>query len=233
MIVEKKDIIELQKHIERRINEMNLSPKPDSAKIFDLNMLDSNISLFLLGAEFRDGPLELTAKDKVIIDALREFKTTAVKEMDISDVAADIALSAKEILDLIENLEEQTANINEKTFAGNVKTRLDQAYEVIRQLTDLKKASKTELKEWQTREIPLPLTNAGKLLGRVKSDKKAAASRENGKKGGRPRKDGTKTAEKAKTARSGAKKPAAKKTAAKTAVKKTATKAATRKSTKK
>ncbi|MCQ2240938.1 hypothetical protein [Treponema sp.] len=230
MIVEKKEIIDLQKHIERKINEMNLSPKPDSAKIFDLNMLDSNISLFLLGAEFKDGPLELTAKDKLIIDALRSFRNSSVKEMDIADVANDIALAATEILDLINMLEDRVAAIPEKIFSDNVKTRLDSAYEAIRQLTELKKTQKQLVKQWQTSEIPLPLTNAGKLLGRVKSEKKAAASRENGKKGGRPRKDGSaaKTAPKKITA-----KKDSVKTKTKTPAKKTSAKTSAKKSTKK
>lgn len=227
MIVEKKEIVELQKYIERKINEMNLSPKPDSAKIFDLNMLDSNISLFLLGAEFRDGPLELTAKDKLIIDALRSFRNTSVKEMDIADVANDIALAATEILDLINMLEDRVAAIPEKTFTDNVKSRLDSAYEAIRQLTELKKTQKQLIKEWQTSEIPLPLTNAGKLLGRVKSEKKAAASRENGKKGGRPRKDGTVKETTAKTTKTATKATA--KTTGKTAAKKSASKTTAKK----
>lgn len=231
MIVEKKEIVELQKYIERKINEMNLSPKPDSAKIFDLNMLDSNISLFLLGAEFRDGPLELTAKDKLIIDALRSFRNSSVKEMDIADVANDIALAATEILDLINMLEDRVAAIPEKTFTDNVKSRLDSAYEAIRQLTELKKTQKQLIKEWQTSEIPLPLTNAGKLLGRVKSEKKAAASRENGKKGGRPRKDGTVKETTAKTTKTATKATA--KTMGKTAAKKSASKTTAKKSTKK
>ncbi len=213
MVVEKKEIIELQKHIERKINEMNLSPKPDSAKIFDLNMLDSNISLFLLGAEFRDGPLELLSKDKLIIDALRAFRNDSVKEMDISDMANDIALATQEILELIDSLEDRVGNIQEKIFVDNVKARLDSAYETLRQLTELKKAQKKVIKEWQTTEIPLPLTNAGRLLGRVKSEKKAAASRENGRKGGRPRKDGGKSSAGKKESPARTKKAAAKTTA--------------------
>ena len=238
MVVEKKEIIELQKHIERKINEMNLSPKPDSAKIFDLNMLDSNISLFLLGAEFRDGPLELLSKDKLIIDALRAFRNDSVKVMDISDMANDIALAAQEILELIDNLEDRVGNIQEKIFTDNVKARLDSAYETLRQLTDLKKAQKKVIKEWQTTEVPLPLTNAGRLLGRARTEKKAAASRENGKKGGRPRKDGAKSSagkeeSTAKTKKSAGTKKAAAKTTGKTAAKKSASKTTAKKSTKK
>ena len=238
MGVEKKEIIELQKHIERKINEMNLSPKPDSAKIFDLNMLDSNISLFLLGAEFRDGPLELLSKDKLIIDALRAFRNDSVKEMDISDMANDIALAAQEILELIDNLEDRVGNIQEKIFTDNVKARLDSAYETLRQLTELKKAQKKVIKEWQTTEVPLPLTNAGRLLGRARTEKKAAASRENGKKGGRPRKDGAKSSagkeeSTAKTKKAAGTKKAAAKTTGKTAAKKSASKTTAKKSTKK
>ena len=75
MTIEKKEIIELQKSVERKIEELQLSAKPDSAQIFDLNMLDSNISLFLLAAEFKDDPLELKPSDKLIIEALKKFRS--------------------------------------------------------------------------------------------------------------------------------------------------------------
>ena len=77
----------------------------------------------------------------------------------------------------------------EKIFCANLKARLDSAYSSIQQIAFLKNEGKKNLKLWQTQEIPLPVSNAGKILGKIKSEKKAAASRANGKKGGRPSKN--------------------------------------------
>lgn len=205
MTIEKKEIIELQKSVERKIEEIQLSAKPDSAQIFDLNMLDSNISLFLLAAEFKDDPVELKPGDKLIIEALKKFRSGSTKEADIETFAKEAATAANEILSLIEQLEDRLEGSSEKIFCANLKARLDDAYSSIQQIAFLKNEGKKTLKLWQTQEIPLPVSNAGTILGKIKSEKKAAASRANGKKGGRPPKN----------SRQPAKKTAAKKTAAK------------------
>lgn len=189
MTVEKSEIIELQKFIERKLRELNLQANPDSARIFDLNMLDSNISLFLLSAEFREGPLELKASDKMIMEALKNFRSSSTDVIDPYTFVHEIAIGAQEILDLLLKLEERVENFPEKTLAKNLGARFDAAEEAIRQVAALKQAAKKIIKDWQTEEIPLPLTNAGKILGKCRSDKKAAASRANGLKGGRPRKE--------------------------------------------
>ena len=189
MTIEKKEIIELQKSVERKIEELQLSAKPDSAQIFDLNMLDSNISLFLLAAEFKDDPLELKPSDKLIIEALKKFRSGSTKEIDIETFAKEAATAANEILSLIDQFEERIEDSTEKIFCANLKARLDSAYSSIQQIAFLKNEGKKNLKLWQTQEIPLPVSNAGKLLGKIKSEKKAAASRANGKKGGRPSKN--------------------------------------------
>ncbi|WP_296028316.1 hypothetical protein [uncultured Treponema sp.] len=204
MTIEKKEIIELQKSVERKIEELQLSAKPDSAQIFDLNMLDSNISLFLLAAEFKDDPVELKPSDKLIIEALKKFRSNSTKEIDIETFAKEAATAANEILSLIDQFEEQIEDSTEKIFCANLKARLDSAYSSIQQIAFLKNEGKKNLKLWQTQEIPLPVSNAGKILGKIKSEKKAAASRANGKKGGRPSKNPQQT-----------KKAAAKKTTAK------------------
>ena len=187
MTIEKKEIIELQKSVERKIEELQLSAKPDSAQIFDLNMLDSNISLFLLAAEFKDDPLELKPSDKLIIEALKKFRSGSTKE--IETFAKEAATAANEILSLIDQFEERIEDSTEKIFCANLKARLDSAYSSIQQIAFLKNEGKKNLKLWQTQEIPLPVSNAGKILGKIKSEKKAAASRANGKKGGRPSKN--------------------------------------------
>lgn len=204
MTIEKKEIIELQKSVERKIEELQLSAKPDSAQIFDLNMLDSNISLFLLAAEFKDDPVELKPSDKLIIEALKKFRSNSTKEIDIETFAKEAAAAANEILSLIDQFEEQIEDSTEKIFCANLKARLDSAYSSIQQIAFLKNEGKKNLKLWQTQEIPLSVSNAGKILGKIKSEKKAAASRANGKKGGRPSKNTQQT-----------KKAAAKKTTAK------------------
>ena len=189
MTIEKKEIIELQKSVERKIEELQLSAKPDSAQIFDLNMLDSNISLFLLAAEFKDDPVELKSSDKLIIGALKKFRSNSTKEIDIETFAKEAAAAANEILSLIDQFEEQIEDSTEKIFCANIKVRLDSAYSSIQQIAFLKNEGKKNLKLWQTQEIPLSVSNAGKILGKIKSEKKAAASRANGKKGGRPSKN--------------------------------------------
>lgn len=189
MTIEKKEIIELQKSVERKIEELQLSAKPDSAQMFDLNMLDSNISLFLLAAEFKDDPLELKPSDKLIIEALKKFRSGSTKKIDIETFAKEAATAANEILSLIDQFEERIEDYTEKIFCANLKARLDSAYSSIQQIAFLKNEGKKNLKLWQTQEIPLPVSNAGKILGKIKSEKKAAASRANGKKGGRPSKN--------------------------------------------
>lgn len=186
MTVEKKEIIELQKDVARKIQEMHLSPNPDSARIFDLNMLDSNLSLFLLAAEFKEDPLKLSAGDKCIINALKEFRSSSARKTDAETLSKELAASAREILDLLEQAEDRLEGCTETVFCKNIKARLDFAYELLRHIESLQDASKRTVRKWQTEEIPLPLSSAATLLGKARSEKKAKAARENGKKGGRP-----------------------------------------------
>ena len=177
MTVEKNDIVKLQKLVEKRITQIELSPNPDSSELFDLNMLDSNISLLLMKAELEDGPIELTSVDKKIKDALKSFRTSIQekesKPVDSTVMTEEILLAANEIVEMIRNLEDKVELHPEKTFAENLKKRLDHAQELLVQIALLKNESKKTLREWNTQIMPLPSSVAGTILGQMKSAKKA------------------------------------------------------------
>lgn len=196
MKVEKKEIQALQKAVSKRIDEIQFSANPDSAQLFDLNMLDSNISLFLLNAEFHDGPLELGPGQKHIIEALKTFRTSQSEKKEAVDFVEEMAVHASEIIDLIRKAQEKTKQIPEQVLADNFHNRLDAAEEILLQIARLKNCSKTMVKKWKTEVIPMPASVAGKSLGSIKSEKKAAASRKNGLKGGRPPKKAASSAKK-------------------------------------
>ena len=190
MIVEKKEIEELQKIVSRKLDELNLAANPDSAEIFDLSMLDSNISLFLLAAEFQDDPIELNPSDKLIIDALKKFRGDFPREADPEAFTDEAYVAASEIIDLIDQFYERLDAHPERIYAANIKARFDVARAALKQVASLKRETKKNLKLWKSQEVPLPFAAAPKST-KAKSEKRAEASRRNGMKGGRPPKKST------------------------------------------
>ncbi len=121
-------------------------------------MLDSNISLFLLASEFKDDPIELKASDKMIIDALKNFSSSSSEKEDITVLARETSVAASEIFDLVEQFEKTLDERQEKTFAENIRSRLNTVKIYLNQLATLKNQSLRTLKKWETEEVPLPLS---------------------------------------------------------------------------
>jgi Mg-chelatase subunit ChlI len=229
MTVEKKEIVELQKAVARKIKELQDS-SGDSVQLFDLNMLDSHISLFLLAAEFKDDPIKLGADDKYIVDALKKFRNEKKIQLDAEDLLKEVSASVRETLEILDQLDDLMEKCGEKVLTENFRMRIDFSYELLKQLENLQSAPRRILKQWQSEKIPLPLSTAGKLLGSAKSEKKSASSRANGKKGGRPPKNKTGSTEKKSAEKPAEKKSSSKSTATKSAEKIPAKKSAEKKS---
>ena len=187
MKVEKKELIELHKMITKKIEKNSMSSKPDSTKLFDLNMIDSNLSLLLSMNEDKK-VIELTRTDSKIKDALKEFRKNTKTKTDSMDLFNDIQDIAEDVSTAINKALKKVSAFNEEILVSNINTRLNQALYLMNEIIEASTKTKKLKKQWLTEKIPLPSKNAASQLGSIKSEKKAIASRENGKKGGRPKK---------------------------------------------
>lgn len=183
MTVQKSEILVLQKYVLKSIEEMKSSPDADSARLFDMNTLDSNISLLLASAG-KASEIELGTRDKQIKDALKKFRVERGKE-DSAVFAHDLSQSVKEIVEKLRKIDEKTSATPHGELGKNVHQRIDMAENLLYEIIRLDGDSKA-LREWQKKIVGIKPVSAGSILGSLRSEKKAAAARENGKKGGRP-----------------------------------------------
>ena len=161
MTVEKKEILELQKYISAKIEEEKSAENPDSTRLFDLNLLDSNISLLVLGFYDSDenSEIELGTRDRQIKSALLEFRKTKTLKNKVQSLSFEGSNGALEIIEQINNAKSNLENFCEddetKILAENFLFRFDQALKILLPVASFSKSSKKNQKLWQTQKIDL------------------------------------------------------------------------------
>lgn len=169
MKVEKKEIVDLQADVQKRIEVLQTASVPNSAELFDLNMLDSNISLFLLNSEFHDGPMELGSHDTMIKDALLKFRLSRNDKSDAEILIASAADAAEDIVAMIRDAADALDGICGGAVSENIFARFEMAESFLLQIVKLRDAGKITLKKWQASEIPLALPALKKNQGKKKT----------------------------------------------------------------
>ncbi len=201
MTVESKEIFELQKYVLRQIEKIKSSQNPDNAKLFDLNILDSNLSLLVSSLEqsseneaLSKQEIELGTRDTQIKNALLEFRKTKKFNSSFENISFQYSQVSSQIIEelnnLIENLKLYENQEESKILSENLKARFQEAKDVLSEVSNLPNLTKKNQKLWKTEKIPLSVKSAASTLGSVKSEKKSLSSQKNGKKGGRPKSSG-------------------------------------------
>jgi hypothetical protein len=190
MIIEVKELEALQSNIQEEIKSLSKNDTIDNSRLFDLKILDSNLSLLLMGAD-KEKNIELGPFDKQIKKEILDFRLNNKSKPAAEIYIEEVSLNCEEISTSLKALIEKVENYDEEILAKNFMTRLKKALLYTEELSELKYKTKKEKMEWQNQTIPLSIKGAAATLGSAKTAKKAQAARENGKKGGRPRKNKT------------------------------------------
>ena len=174
----------------RKIEKLSAAPESDTAKLFDLNILDSSISLLLLSSSPEDDSVEVGPENKNVKTALFSFRKTFSVGGKCRLLMEEASFSASEVCMNLAALKKKISDSipEEKMLVKNLCSRIDFAYTLMEEIAAIGKPSKKTAEKWQTEKVPLPRKNAASILGGAVTPRKQEASRINGKKGGRPRK---------------------------------------------
>ena len=198
MTVTLREIRRLQDKVAEEIKELKENPDADYDRLAELRTLSFNISMVFLrySMEKDSTEVELGPADTKIVSALKPFKqeeekkqeaeTERKKSATMAEFVDNICTLSKDCLDEIVFMQQSLELCRNKIFRQNIERKLSSALKAMEEIYSLRTDSK-KLSLWKN-EVLEGREDAAKLLGSIKTEKKAAASRENGKKGGRPRK---------------------------------------------
>ncbi|MCR5217154.1 hypothetical protein [Treponema sp.] len=211
MKVEVKELKVLLDYVENKISRLETSGIASSAELFDLNIVDSNLTL-LLSTIGDAKEYDLTDRHPHIKKALAEYRENFSIKNDETSLLEQISSSCRSAINGLKKIKKAAAETSNPYLERNVGIRLDFAEVLINEIASINELSHKEMKKWLLQNIDVDGKIGARILGSKTSPLKAETARQNGKKGGRPS-----SKEKAEDKKSAAKKSTA--SSKKTAVK--------------
>ena len=189
MKVTLKEIRKLQDRVSDQINTMKDSEDADYDRLAELRALSFNISMIFLrySMEKDDVEIELGQSDEKIIEAIKpQRRNETIQSLTPVSYIENATTICKTIQEDLLFLISTSNQCGTEMLRENIVLRLEQASHAVAAILKLKEDNKTQ-SLW-SKQIVLERSEAASIMGRARTAKKAAAARENGKKGGRPRK---------------------------------------------
>ena len=190
MKVTLKDLRKLEDDVSEQIQELTLVPNTDLDRLAELRTLSFNISMLFLRHSMEKDSTEIelgqNESDRLIIEAMKPIRVRdvekKVRSFDYIDNISDMAM------ELIQRIDELKAGMkgSRSILFENIMYRLNTSRDWLSDIARLKDDDML-LNVWKKNRIQ-GVQLAASVLGQSKSTRKSEAARENGKKGGRPKK---------------------------------------------
>ncbi|MBR6154560.1 MAG: hypothetical protein IKQ43_09020 [Treponema sp.] len=238
MKVTLKEIRRLQEDITDEIDSISDVPDVDYDLLTELRTINFNITMLFLRYSMEKDTTVIELDDNAdikIIEALKpRRKHISTKKGNTDAFITHLTPLLQNLLNDIDDLRSTLPSGSRNYLSKNIDAQLMRAKEPIEKIISLEGDEDT-LAAWK-KTVVSSVVNAAATMGKTRTEKKAAAARENGRKGGRPKKETEKKSGSSKAKKTASKAPAKKasKTAVKTKAKaKTTEKKASRSKTRK
>lgn len=195
MKVTLKDIRRLQEDVAEQIEDMSIRPDADFDQLASLRTMNFNLSMIFLRYSMEKDSTEIeiggTDSEDAIIEALKSSHIREVHKK-VGNASGSVCVDnlAQMALDLVQQISVITSGIKpgrNAVLMENISRKFLFASELLEEVATLRDDAE-KLSVWKAEEIS-NIGAAASMMGRTKSEKKSAAARLNGKKGGRPRKN--------------------------------------------
>ena len=230
MKVTLKEIRRLQEDITDEIDSISDVPDVDYDLLTELRTINFNITMLFLRYSMEKDTTVIELDDNAdikIIEALKpRRKHIGTKKGNPDAFITHLTPLLQNLLNDIDDLRSTLPSGSRNYLTKNIDAQLMRAKEPIEKIISLENDEET-LAVWK-KTVVSSVVNAAATMGKTRTEKKAAAARENGRKGGRPKKETEKKSGSTRTKKTASKAPAKKATkTASTAKVKTKAKAKT------